>query len=444
MKWRLREVVMPTRVRWWLVVGLFIALLFGASAIWDYVEARRVTAAIVALAHSGGSINRSQIERSDPGDPADDAAPLYIAAASLASTSPAYESVALAAGQSFSGVPSPSELQAWYSTGDIPPPMLQRTKAVLDQQGDALRMLDEATTRHFRGFAPRTAYGAQIMQFEQLCRLCSMRTVYAAATRNGPAAAESLRAELALSSDPERPVHRAPLPRVLLSALSLSLLLNRVALDETQLASLALAFGRADDDGILDRELNALRGNFIDAVLERARYFNGFRLFVAGLPGDTHVVLRAQLASRVTERLDSYREMLAASRNPWTTRLDDARTAAIRRQWRDDGGFLVSHGWSSDPWGFTALPLNLASARVARAAIAVERYRLAHNGQLPETLDQTVPAFLPVVPTDPYSGRSIRFVRIDGGYKVYGVSFDRVDDGGDLLRDQPVIQVRRR
>ena len=124
--------------------------------------------------------------------------------------------------------------------------------------------------------------------------------------------------------------------------------------------------------------------------------------------------------------------------------MDDARTAAIRRQWRDDGGFLVSHGWSSDPWGFTALPLNLASARVARAAIAVERYRLAHNGQLPETLDQTVPAFLPVVPTDPYSGRSIRFVRIDGGYKVYGVSFDRVDDGGDLLRDQPVIQVRRR
>jgi len=152
--------------------------------------------------------------------------------------------------------------------------------------------------------------------------------------------------------------------------------------------------------------------------------------------GDTHVVLRAQLASRVTERLDSYREMLAASRNPWTTRLDDARTAAIRRQWRDDGGFLVSHGWSSDPWGFTALPLNLASARVARAAIAVERYRLAHNGQLPETLDQTVPAFLPVVPTDPYSGRSIRFVRIDGGYKV-DIKFTLTAPGCPVAGEMP-------
>ncbi|MEO8484543.1 MAG: hypothetical protein ABI634_20235 [Acidobacteriota bacterium] len=321
--------------------------------------------------------------------------------------------------------------------------MLQQARNVVDQQSDSLRLLDAATLKPFKGFGQSTTYGAQVMQFEQLCRLCNTRTVYAAATGNARLAVESLRSELALFAEPERPVHRSPLPRVLLSTLSLSLLLNRSTVDEAALASLAAAFERADDDRLLERELNTLRGNYIDAFLERARYSHGFSLFVGGVPGEPGVVLRPLLGSRVREHLDTYRELLAASRLPWTTRLDQLRSVAIRRQWRDDTGFLVNHGWSTDPWGFTALTLNLASARVARAAIAVERYRLAHRGELPDTLEQTVPAFLPAVPIDPYSGKPIRFSRLDGGFEVYGVSFDRIDNGGDALADEPVIRVRK-
>lgn len=432
------------RGRRWLIGVLALTVLLGTYTAWDYVNARRVTAAIVAVARSGGSINRAEVERAEgTADPAGDAAPYYLAAASLASTSPPGGTVALAQSRGFSGVPAPGELQTWYTTGKISIAALRATKAVIDRQIDSLRLLDTATERPFVGFARTTTYGAQIVQFEQLCRLCSLRTVYAAATGNAPLAVASLRSELALFSDPDRPVHRAPLPRVLLSSLSLSLLLNRNSLDEAQLESLASAFGRADDDRILNRQLDALRGNFIETVLKRARYFDGFSLFVGGLPGDAGVMLRPQLASRVTQRLDTFRELTAAGQHPWTTRLDDLRTVAIQRQWRDDGGFLVNHGWSTDPWGFTALPLNIEGARVARAAIAVERYRLAHHGQLPDTLEQTVPAFLPAVPVDPYSGRPIRFTKIDDGYQVYGASFDRTDDGGDLLRDQPVIRVRR-
>jgi hypothetical protein len=444
MMWKRVASVVGQRTSRWLNGFLAVAVLLGAYTAWDYVNARRVTAAIVTVAHSGGSINRADIERTNSNaDEASDAAPFYLAAATLASTSLPYGSVALAQSPGFSGVPAPAELQDWYLTGDVPVALLQHTKAVLDGQADSLRLLSTATSRPFAGFARTTTYGAQILQFEQLCSLCSMRTVYAAATGNAQLAVESLRSELALFADPGRPVHRTPLPRVLVSALGLSLLLNRNALDEMQLESLALAFGPADDDRIIDRQLDALRGNFIEAVLDRARYFDGFSLFVGGLPGETGVVLRPQLASRVTQQLDSYRGLIASGEHPWTTRLDDLRAVAIQRQWRDDGGFLVNHGWSSDPWGFTALPLNLEAARVARAAIAIERFRLDHNGQLPDTLDQTVPTYLPAVPIDPYSGRPIRFVKIDGGYEVYGVSFDRADNGGDLLKDQPVIRVRR-
>lgn len=432
-----------TSNRW--LAGLLIGVVcVGLYALWDYVAAERVTAAIVAVAHAGGSINRAQIERSDSGiDPANDAAPFYLAAASLASTGPPYDTVALAAGHGFSGVPAPAELQAWYATGDLPAGMLAHTRLIVDQQADALRLLDKATSKPFTGFGRTTTYGAQLVQFEQLCRLCNARTVYAAATGQARLAVESLESELALFADPKRPVHRPPLPRVLLSTLSLSLLLNRSTLDDEALARLARAFEQADDDRALEDDLDGMRGNYIDTFLERARYLRGFSLFVGGIPGESGVTFRPRMASRVREHLDAYRDIIGASRLPWTSRLDQVRAVAMARQWRDDSGFLINNGWSSDPWGFTAVPLNLASARVARAAIAVERYRLTHRGQLPDTLEQAVPAYLPGVPIDPYSGRPIRFVKIDGGYQVYGVSFDRADDGGDLLKDQPVIRVRR-
>jgi hypothetical protein len=72
---------------------------------------------------------------------------------------------------------------------------------------------------------------------------------------------------------------------------------------------------------------------------------------------------------------------------------------------------------------------SVAQVEVAAAALAVQRYRLAHKG-FPETLDQLVPAYVPAVPADPFDGAPLRYKRTDRGFVVYSVGEDRRDDGG--------------
>ena len=56
--------------------------------------------------------------------------------------------------------------------------------------------------------------------------------------------------------------------------------------------------------------------------------------------------------------------------------------------------------------------------------------------QIPASLQDLVPEFLESVPTDPYDGEPIRFQRWDGGYRVYSISYNMIDDYGfDRIAD---------
>jgi len=72
---------------------------------------------------------------------------------------------------------------------------------------------------------------------------------------------------------------------------------------------------------------------------------------------------------------------------------------------------------------------NTAHLRVARTALAVERYRLA-EGKLPEGLTALAPDYLDAVPKDPFDGQDLRFKRLEKGYVVYSIGGDCSDDGG--------------
>jgi hypothetical protein len=71
----------------------------------------------------------------------------------------------------------------------------------------------------------------------------------------------------------------------------------------------------------------------------------------------------------------------------------------------------------------------IAQVRMARAAIAVERYRLS-SGKLPDSLAILVPQFLSSLPVDPFDGQPLRFKRMVKGYVIYSVGPDGVDNGG--------------
>lgn len=68
---------------------------------------------------------------------------------------------------------------------------------------------------------------------------------------------------------------------------------------------------------------------------------------------------------------------------------------------------------------------------VARTAIALERFRQA-KGQLPDSLGDLVPDFLPQAPTDPFDGAPLRWMASDDEYRVYSIGPDGVDHGGTV------------
>ena len=71
-----------------------------------------------------------------------------------------------------------------------------------------------------------------------------------------------------------------------------------------------------------------------------------------------------------------------------------------------------------------------ARRRAGLAALAVERYRLANKGSLPQNLEALAPRYLPEVPLDPLDGQALRYRRVGKGYVIYSVGTDLEDNDG--------------
>jgi tetratricopeptide (TPR) repeat protein len=70
---------------------------------------------------------------------------------------------------------------------------------------------------------------------------------------------------------------------------------------------------------------------------------------------------------------------------------------------------------------------------LARTAIALERYRLAH-GNFPESLDALAPQFMEKVPHDVINGTPLKYRRTDDGqFILYSVGWNETDDGGVVV-----------
>jgi hypothetical protein len=71
-----------------------------------------------------------------------------------------------------------------------------------------------------------------------------------------------------------------------------------------------------------------------------------------------------------------------------------------------------------------------ASVDLARTAVALERYRLAH-GEFPETLEPLAPQFIATLPHDVIGGKPLKYRRDPGGlFTLYSIGWNEQDDGG--------------
>jgi hypothetical protein len=73
---------------------------------------------------------------------------------------------------------------------------------------------------------------------------------------------------------------------------------------------------------------------------------------------------------------------------------------------------------------------NLAQVRVTRTTIVIERWRLAHDGKVPDSLNELAPDFLPAIPADPFDDQQLRYKKLSQGYVVYSIGPDFTNDGG--------------
>ncbi len=129
--------------------------------------------------------------------------------------------------------------------------------------------------------------------------------------------------------------------------------------------------------------------------------------------------------------LAKMRDMIVATRLPMHLRADAINKIELATKDRPLWTNLINKMIIPD---FTRMSIydsrNSAVVRTARLAMAIERHRLAHGGQLPTDLNQLVPAFIERIPDDPFTGKPLIFKALPKGFTVYSVGEDLHDDGG--------------
>ncbi|MBI4618362.1 MAG: hypothetical protein HY720_32490 [Planctomycetes bacterium] len=251
--------------------------------------------------------------------------------------------------------------------------------------------------------------------------------------------AEALRAirDLYVLSDAtrEEPVLISLLVRVSMHGMAADALrrtLQEPVRDAEAVASLAEALERGRDDDHFSR---ALRGEQCFGVdtMERVRREGWSQVSGAvGLPQQMGWVYRFfgwALYNDMTYYLRTMSKYSALSDQPyWQSRPAEAKLeqeVQAAPQW-----YLMSRMiMPSLASARRAWTKHLAKRDGARLAVAIARYRLSH-GSYPEKLEQLVPAFLPELPVDPFTGSPFAW-RVDGdSARVYSLGPLGFDNGG--------------
>jgi hypothetical protein len=153
--------------------------------------------------------------------------------------------------------------------------------------------------------------------------------------------------------------------------------------------------------------------------------------------------------------LAEFDQAIEVAKQPWPGKIDAVaafasrhpanRSQSMRRDLIDvmtrPGGEHVASGILASYVGVIAEAL--ARARVSIAAVAVARYRHDHAGNLPSSLEQLIPDYLPAVPIDPYNGAALAYRQDASGFKIYSVGVNRKDDSGTWEQHSDLQTMRR-
>jgi hypothetical protein len=401
------------RVRRYVLGFLLVAI--ASYLIWDQIEARRLARDIAAIGARGEPVHYGDGETLPRTQEQREASNLYRQAAALAMDPSADDNHR--ASRLDLDTPGGTEMS------------LEDAVAFYRPDAAPLQLLDRATPLDFVGFRDEDRgepnYELPLMT---LGNQAFLRADLMSVRGEGDAAARALVPAVGLHRTLQVTSYRSQHAARLLG--SFRILLRHTQPSDASLVALQHALDAwPDEDGAL-RSLLQQRVRFIE-IAE-----SGMHAF---LPPLVRFLFHPLVNRSARLGVASFEPAIAMARLDWQARWEavaDARRTLMQTPPRGRRGFFADL-LDPFPMGFAGFSLQqagqeLAARRVTVTVVALERFRRAHAGAPPASLDALVPAFAGAVPKDPFSGTSLTYRQEPGGYVLYSVDINRHDDQGAL------------
>jgi hypothetical protein len=280
----------PTFLKWSLAV--FVVLLpFLAYSIWDLVEAARLRSRVRAIVASGLPIAGAY--RPSVGE-ATSAEQYYRAAAALVSFAQADPSVSTELRN--------RTFKAIQTDGDWTADVVATARRRVDQNREALSFVDRASALPFAGLTSGAV--GPLGQLLQLSQLCELRAMVLAAEGNADGAVDSLHSEVRLARVMDTEVQ--PWGLLYPAFRTLMPVLQRTKPSPSSLERLSESLAELDRDDRMKQRFIRFRAEMLNQVSTSRPPSLQPGAFV------THLTVRA---------LDVFSELIAASEQPWKTRV---------------------------------------------------------------------------------------------------------------------------
>jgi len=420
-----RRAVRPA-VRRFAIAAFALLLPIAAHALWDHLEVRRLTREVTAIRDRGEPVALRDIEPPSPKrDDEREASRLYLAAAALAV--PPYQLDAQLADDLVKTEPAPFQDAARRAE------FARRLGVVLARNTDAMTLLDKATALPFSAFEPGTEYSYRWSSFWTLSALSRLRSSSRCLSGDSDAAVDAAVATLRLQRiDRTRSWVRQMRPQ----DGGIPFILSNCPPSAPALERLHEEFVARPAADVVRELLMSERATLLSYVWS----YYGVDLHAPEVVtfrkwSPAAFVTRPLFTRQLVAALQDRARLIEASRQPAAARRAAFAMSSERRE--------ASVPWAVAPMRSLPGPEirfvldAVATRQAAVIAVAVERYRRAHAGQLPAALTDLVPTFLDRVPEDPFDDAPIRFVRKADGYVIYGIGRDGKDDGGEIAPGPP-------
>ena len=220
---------------------------------------------------------------------------------------------------------------------------------------------------------------------------------------------------------------------------SLQHALNRASVSDSELRAIQKAAARADNAGALRLALLGERASFVTFLRDPQRAVAADPTIAPdGVEGTVAEVFLWPMAKAV----GFWQRDMRFGIDALTTNIMFAALPSPQRFYSATNSEAIAQRASAGKYILTALllpalqkafqrdALHSAHIRNALVALAIERFRMANAGKLPEATSAVVPAYLKELPVDPYDGKPVRYKLTAKGYVVYCIGADERDDGG--------------